>query len=98
MNPTISEELKRFFNLAPFIADLGIRLDSLGHGPCTTALLLQPRHLQPIRNSSLDSHIGETSVTPNDFDSFFLRHPNMFRTRSDEGGSATPHMDFLRSR
>jgi len=46
MNQTISEELKRIFNRAPFIADLGIQLDSLGHGECTTLLLLQPRHLQ----------------------------------------------------
>ena len=30
-----------------------------------------------IRNSSLDSHIEEASVIPNDFDSFFLRHPNI---------------------
>ena len=46
MNQTISEEVKRIFNRAPFIADLGIQLDSLGHGECTTVLLLQPRHLQ----------------------------------------------------
>ena len=30
-----------------------------------------------IRNSSLDSHIEEASVIPNDFESFFLRHPNI---------------------
>jgi TDG/mug DNA glycosylase family protein len=30
-----------------------------------------------IRNSSLDSHIEEASVVPNDFESFFLRHPNI---------------------
>jgi len=30
-----------------------------------------------IRNSSLDSHIEEASVSPNDFDYFFLRHPNI---------------------
>ena len=30
-----------------------------------------------IRNSSLDSHIEEASVSPNDFDSFFLRHPKI---------------------
>jgi len=46
MKQTISEEVKRIFNRAPFIADLGIQLDSLGHGECTTVLLLQPRHLQ----------------------------------------------------
>ncbi len=46
MKPVISEELKRIFHQAPFIADLGIELDSLGRGKCTTVLLLQPRHLQ----------------------------------------------------
>ena len=46
MNQTISEELKRLFHESPFIADLGLQLDSLGHGECTTFLLLQPRHLQ----------------------------------------------------
>lgn len=46
MNSAASEELKRIFHQAPFIADLGIELDSLGEGECTTALLLQPRHLQ----------------------------------------------------
>ena len=30
-----------------------------------------------IRNGSLDSHIEEASVIPNDFESFFLRHPNI---------------------
>lgn len=30
-----------------------------------------------IRNGSLDSDIEEVSVIPNDFDSFFLRHPNI---------------------
>ncbi len=30
-----------------------------------------------IRDSSLDSHIEEVSVIPNDFHSFFLRHPKI---------------------
>lgn len=46
MKPTISGEVKRIFNQAPFILDMGIELESLGHGECTTVLLLQPRHLQ----------------------------------------------------
>lgn len=46
MNNAISEELKRILDRAPFIADLGVRLDALGPGECTTLLLLQPRHLQ----------------------------------------------------
>lgn len=46
MTSSISEEVERIFNRAPFIADLGITLDSLGHGECTTVLALQQRHLQ----------------------------------------------------
>lgn len=30
-----------------------------------------------IRNGSLDAHIEDASVIPNDFDAFFLRHPNI---------------------
>jgi double-stranded uracil-DNA glycosylase len=30
-----------------------------------------------IRKSSLDSHIEDASVIPNDFEPFFLRHPNI---------------------
>jgi uncharacterized protein (TIGR00369 family) len=43
--PTL-EQLKAIFKRAPFIADLGIELESLGAGECTTSLTLQQRHLQ----------------------------------------------------
>ena len=42
----MSAEVKRIFEQAPFIADLGIELESLGQGECTTVLVIQPRHLQ----------------------------------------------------
>jgi uncharacterized protein (TIGR00369 family) len=42
----IPEEVNRLFTSAPFIADLGIRLDSVGRGVCTTVLPLENRHLQ----------------------------------------------------
>jgi len=45
MDPAYSAELKRLFE-APFIAELGIRLESASPGECTTALVLEPRHLQ----------------------------------------------------
>jgi uncharacterized protein (TIGR00369 family) len=40
------EEVRRIFTQAPFIADLGLELESLGQGECTTMLPLQQRHLQ----------------------------------------------------
>ncbi len=40
------EELERIFNAAPFVANLGIRLVSLGSGTCETELAVEPRHLQ----------------------------------------------------
>jgi uncharacterized protein (TIGR00369 family) len=40
------EELERIFNAAPFVANLGIRLVSLGSGTCETELVVGPRHLQ----------------------------------------------------
>jgi uncharacterized protein (TIGR00369 family) len=41
-----ADEVNRIFCSAPFIADLGLRLDSLKPGSCTSVLLLQQRHLQ----------------------------------------------------
>jgi uncharacterized protein (TIGR00369 family) len=38
--------VNRLFSSAPFIAALGIQLDSVGHGECTTVLVLEDRHLQ----------------------------------------------------
>jgi len=40
------EELERIFNAAPFVANLGIRLVSLGSGTCDTELVVEPWHLQ----------------------------------------------------
>ncbi|MCH9004414.1 MAG: PaaI family thioesterase [Proteobacteria bacterium] len=40
------EELEQKFNAAPFVANLGIRLVSLGSGTCETELDVEPRHLQ----------------------------------------------------
>ena len=42
----IPEEVQRIFRAAPFIAELGMTLESLGQGECTTALVVEPRHLQ----------------------------------------------------
>jgi uncharacterized protein (TIGR00369 family) len=38
--------LKELFRRAPFVADLGMELDSLGPGACATSLEIKPRHLQ----------------------------------------------------
>ena len=40
------EELERIFNAAPFVANLGIRLVTLGLGTCESELDVGPRHLQ----------------------------------------------------
>lgn len=42
----IPEEVQRIFRAAPFIAELGMTLESLGKGECTTGLVVEPRHLQ----------------------------------------------------
>jgi uncharacterized protein (TIGR00369 family) len=39
-------EVERLFKAAPFIAELGLRLEALGPGECRTSLALAPRHLQ----------------------------------------------------
>ena len=46
MSSRIPDEVSRIFANAPFIADLGIRLESSGPGACTTVLPLERRHLQ----------------------------------------------------
>jgi uncharacterized protein (TIGR00369 family) len=43
---TNTDEANRVFRGAPFIADLGLQLDSLGPGACTSVLPLEHRHLQ----------------------------------------------------
>ena len=41
-----ASEVARVFDDAPFIAALGLRLESIGPGACVTALALERRHLQ----------------------------------------------------
>jgi uncharacterized protein (TIGR00369 family) len=38
--------LRAMFRRAPFVAELGMELESLGEGDCVTVLQLEPRHLQ----------------------------------------------------
>jgi uncharacterized protein (TIGR00369 family) len=42
----ISDEVRRIFEQAPFIADLGVVLERVAPGECETSLRLEPRHLQ----------------------------------------------------
>jgi uncharacterized protein (TIGR00369 family) len=42
----ISDEVRRIFEQAPFIADLGVVLERIAPGECETSLRLEPRHLQ----------------------------------------------------
>lgn len=46
MSSSISSEVQRIFLSAPFIAELGLRLESLGKGECCSVLELERRHLQ----------------------------------------------------
>jgi uncharacterized protein (TIGR00369 family) len=39
-------ELKKIFLAAPFVADLGMELESVGPGECVTTLKVTSRHLQ----------------------------------------------------
>jgi uncharacterized protein (TIGR00369 family) len=40
------DEARRVLESCPFIRDLGMRLESLGEGSCTTVLEIEGRHLQ----------------------------------------------------
>jgi uncharacterized protein (TIGR00369 family) len=42
----ISDEVRRIFDQAPFIADLGVVLERIAPGECETSLRLEQRHLQ----------------------------------------------------
>lgn len=46
MSNTDIGKLKELFRGAPFIADLGMEIESLGAGECVTSLVVEPRHLQ----------------------------------------------------
>ena len=41
-----TEEVRRIFAAAPFIAELGIELETAADGLCETTLAIAPRHLQ----------------------------------------------------
>ncbi|MBE2242113.1 MAG: PaaI family thioesterase [Burkholderiaceae bacterium] len=40
------DEVRAFFRRAPFIADLGVDIETIGAGECTTSLAVAPRLLQ----------------------------------------------------
>lgn len=42
----VSPDVQEIFRAAPFIAYLGIELESVSHGDCRTRLRLRPEHLQ----------------------------------------------------
>jgi len=46
MSDINKSEIERIFLSAPFIADLGVRLESVAPGECRTSLVLVERHLQ----------------------------------------------------
>ncbi len=46
MSTEIPVEVRRIFESASFGADLGLELESVGPGTCSSALSLKPRHLQ----------------------------------------------------
>ncbi len=46
MSSGIPEETNRIFTSAPFAAELGLRLEAVGPGTCTSVLPLERRHLQ----------------------------------------------------
>jgi uncharacterized protein (TIGR00369 family) len=46
VSSAIPEETHRIFTSAPFAAELGLRLESVGPGTCTSSLPLERRHLQ----------------------------------------------------
>ncbi len=46
MTTSMYEEIRRVFDAAPFISNLGVELESVGEGTCVTSLKLDERHLQ----------------------------------------------------
>jgi len=46
MTNAIDDEIRRVFDAAPFISNLGIELESVGEGACVTTLELGEKHLQ----------------------------------------------------
>lgn len=52
--------LKQVFRRAPFVAELGMELESLGDGECVTLLRVEPRHLQ--QNGVVHAGVQATMV------------------------------------
>ena len=52
--------LQKMFRQAPFVADIGMELESLGDGECVTVLRVEPRHLQ--QNGVVGLHHLEAAV------------------------------------
>jgi uncharacterized protein (TIGR00369 family) len=46
MSNTDISTLREAFRRAPFVAEMGLELESLGSGECVTFLDIEPRHLQ----------------------------------------------------
>ncbi len=46
MSTDLPDEVRRIFRSSPFAATLGLELESVGPGTCTSVLPLEPRHLQ----------------------------------------------------
>jgi uncharacterized protein (TIGR00369 family) len=73
----ISEEVRRIFEQAPFIANLGVVLERIAPGECETSLRLERRHLQQdgfahagVQATLADHTAGAAAATlvgPNEF-------------------------------
>jgi len=73
----ISDEVRRIFDQAPFIADLGVVLERIAPGECETSLRLEQRHLQQdglahagVQATLADHTAGAAAATlvgPNEF-------------------------------
>ena len=73
----ISDEVRRIFDQAPFIADLGVVLERVAPGECETSLRLEQRHLQQdgfahagVQATLADHTAGAAAATlvgPNEF-------------------------------
>lgn len=74
---SISDEVRRIFDQAPFIADLGVVLERIAPGECETSLRLERRHLQQdgfahagVQATLADHTAGAAAATlvgPNEF-------------------------------
>jgi uncharacterized protein (TIGR00369 family) len=77
LHEPISDEVRRIFEQAPFIAELGVVLDRIAPGECETSLRLERRHLQQdglahagVQATLADHTAGAAAATlvgPNEF-------------------------------